>query len=328
MIDRFLNAPVQFECSNRRTLRRRRPRDTLQRRCEIIGRQRQVEDANDFKMRVQLGRTGRMVSRLGLASGYGVPTAAIEKAFHEHGVNYFYLSLLKRGQMVQAIRNLAAHRDELFIVLARPTTYFLERLVERWLRSLGVGQIDAVLLQDHRRPPPRKLIDAVRRLRESGKVRFVGMSSHDRSLVARLAGGELQAPMDFFQLRYNAVHPGAEKDVFPHLPREGRPGVVVFTATCWGKLLQPRLMPEGERPLQPADCYRFVLSRPDVDVCITGPSTARQMEENLAALSAGPLADEEMARIRRIGRHLHGSGKASFWAVSCGALAIEPRFGR
>ncbi len=128
----------------------------------------------DFKARVQFGRTERMVSRLGLASGYGVPTAAIEKAFHEHGVNYFYLSLLKRGQMVQAIRNLAAHRDELFIVLARPTTYFLERLVERWLRRLGVGQIDAVLLQDHRKPPPPKLVDGVHRLRESGKARFVG----------------------------------------------------------------------------------------------------------------------------------------------------------
>ncbi len=264
----------------------------------------------DFKMRVQLGRTGRMVSRLGLASGYGVPTAAIEKAFHEHGVNYFYLSLLKRGQMVQAIRNLAAHRDELFIVLARPTTYFLERLVERWLRSLGVGQIDAVLLQDHRKPPPPKLIDGLHRLRENGKVRFVGMSSHDRSLVARLAGGELQAAMDFFQIRYNAVHPGAEKDVFPHLPREDPPGIVAFTATCWGKLFQQKWMPQGERPPKPADCYRFVLSHPDVNVCVTGPSTAEQMEENLTALSAGPLAEEEMARIRRIGQHIYASGKS------------------
>ncbi len=252
-----------------------------------------------------------MVSRLGLASGYGVPTAAIEKAFHEHGVNYFYLSLLQRGRMVQAIRNLAAHRDELFIVLARPTSYFLEYLVERWLEKLGVERLDAVLLQDHRKPPPPKLADSLHRLRASGKVRFVGMSSHDRPLVARLASGELQAPVDFFQVRYNAVHRGAEMDVFPHLTVENRPGIVAFTATCWGKLLQPELLPQGERPPRPADCYRFVLSHPDVNVCITGPSTAEQMEENLAALSAGPLAEEEMARIRRIGQHVYGSGKAT-----------------
>jgi hypothetical protein len=36
----------------------------------------------DFKERVPFGRTGLMVSRIGLASGYGVPAAAIEKAFH------------------------------------------------------------------------------------------------------------------------------------------------------------------------------------------------------------------------------------------------------
>jgi hypothetical protein len=46
----------------------------------------------DFKKRVPFGRTGLMVSRIGLASGFGAPTAAIEKAFHEYGVNYFWLA--------------------------------------------------------------------------------------------------------------------------------------------------------------------------------------------------------------------------------------------
>ena len=112
--------------------------------------------------------------------------------------------------------------------------------------------------------------------------------------------------MDFFQVRYNAVHPGAEEDVFPHLPREDRPGIVTFTATCWGQLLKPKLLPPGERPLAPADCYRFVLSHPDVNVCVTGPSTAAQMEDNLKAIEAGPLDKEEMARFRRIGKHIYG----------------------
>jgi hypothetical protein len=34
----------------------------------------------DFKKHVPFGRTGLMVSRMGLASGYGVPSTAIEKA--------------------------------------------------------------------------------------------------------------------------------------------------------------------------------------------------------------------------------------------------------
>lgn len=36
------------------------------------------------------------------------------------------------------------------------------------------------------------------------------------------------------------------------------------------------------------------------------------MEENLEALDAGPLDEEEMARIRRIGRHVYGDAPKEF----------------
>ena len=52
--------------------------------------------------------------------------------------------------------------------------------------------------------------------------------------------------------------------------------------------------------------YRYLLSHPDVNVCLTGPSTAAQMEDNLRALAAGPLDADEMARIRCIGEHIYG----------------------
>jgi aryl-alcohol dehydrogenase-like predicted oxidoreductase len=262
----------------------------------------------DFNKRVPLGRTGLMVSRLGLASGYGVPAAAIEKAFHEYGINYLYVSpFLNLGNMVQAVRNLApGHRDELCIVLARPLlrSFHLESYVERWLRKLGLEWVD-LMFQGVRKPPSQKLTDRVQRLKESGVVRFVGMSSHKRLLLGEIARGTVKAPVDFFHVRYNAVHTGAEQDVFPHLPQEKRPGIVIFTATCWRKLLKPKLMPAGERPLAATDCYRFVLSHPDVNVCVTAPSTAAQMEDNLEALDAGPLDEEEMARVRRIGKHIY-----------------------
>jgi hypothetical protein len=109
----------------------------------------------DFKERVPFGRTGLMVSRMALASGYGVPTVAIEKAFHEYGVNYFYLSFLTRGNMVRAIHNLAPkHRDELCIVLAWPTFpgLFPHSFVTRWLRKLKIEQVDLMILQYLRRP--------------------------------------------------------------------------------------------------------------------------------------------------------------------------------
>jgi predicted aldo/keto reductase-like oxidoreductase len=210
--------------------------------------------------------------------------------------------------MKRAIHNLAPkHRDELCIVLPWPARggLFLQSYVERWLKKLKIEQADLIVLQDQRKPLRQKLVDRVHRLRDSGKVRFVGMSSHKRPFFGKIARGEVKAPVDFFQVRYNAVHPGAEQDIFPYLPQENRPGIVIFTATCWGKLLKPKLLPAGERPLAPADCYRFVLSHPDVNVCVTGPSTAAQMEDNLKALDTGPLDKEEMARVRRIGKHIY-----------------------
>ncbi len=263
----------------------------------------------DFKERAPFGETGLMLSRIGLASGYGVPADSIEKAFHEYGVNYLYISpLLNLGNMVKAIRNLAPdHRDELCIVLARPLLkgFRLDRYVERWLKKLRLEWID-LLFQDVRKPPSQELTDRVLQLRESEKVRLLGISSHDRPFLGRIASGASESPVDFFHTRYNAVHTGAEKDIFPHLPPEDRPGVVIFTATCWRKLLKPKLMPAGELPLTAAECYRFVLSHPDVNVCVTAPSTAQRMEENFKALDAGPLDEEEMARIRRIGKHIYG----------------------
>jgi aryl-alcohol dehydrogenase-like predicted oxidoreductase len=217
--------------------------------------------------------------------------------------------------MMQAIRNLAPmHRDELRIVLSLPAfaSLFLQRFVDRSLKKLKIDQADLMVLQGVDKPPSKRLVDRMHRLRDSGKVRFVGLSSHKRPFIGRIARGEVNAPVDFFQVRYNAVHTGAEQDIFPHLPQENRPGIVAFTATCWGKLLKPKLMPEGERPLAPTDCYRFVLSHPDVNVCLTGPSNEKQVDDNLKALDAGPLEEEEMARVRHIGRHVYDTAPKAF----------------
>jgi predicted aldo/keto reductase-like oxidoreductase len=53
------------------------------------------------------------------------------------------------------------------------------------------------------------------------------------------------------------------------------------------------------------DCYRFVLSNPAVDVCLTGPATAAEMEANLKALELRTMSDEEMQWMRLVGDHVH-----------------------
>jgi predicted aldo/keto reductase-like oxidoreductase len=65
-------------------------------------------------------------------------------------------------------------------------------------------------------------------------------------------------------------------------------------------------MPPGEKPLTASECYRFVLSHPAVDLCMTGARNLEMMRENLETLNEGPLTTEEMERIRRIGDHVYG----------------------
>ena len=60
--------------------------------------------------------------------------------------------------------------------------------------------------------------------------------------------------------------------------------MVSYTATNWGQLMNPKKTPNNEKTPTAADCYRFVLKRPEVDVCMTGPSNAQQMDEALEAL--------------------------------------------
>jgi hypothetical protein len=102
-------------------------------------------------------------------------------------------------------------------------------------------------------------------------------------------------------VRYNAAHPGAERDCFPRLPAEGRPGIVAFTGTSWGQMMNPKYTPPGERTPSAGDCYRFVLSNPDVDVCATGPTLAAHVDEAIAARELGPMTADELAWMRRVG---------------------------
>ena len=104
-------------------------------------------------------------------------------------------------------------------------------------------------------------------------------------------------------MRYNAVHPGAERDIFPKLPApEVRPGIVTFTATCWGDLMKPDKVPAGDKVPTASDCYRFNLTNPAVDLCLTGPRSASDLTAALDALDKGPMTPEEMDWMRRVGQ--------------------------
>lgn len=248
-----------------------------------------------------LGRTGLAVGRLGVGASYGVPASAIERAF-EQGVNYLYWGTFRRGGFKEGLRNLSPKRERIVLVMQSYSRMasLLGWSVERGLRAVRFDCVDVLLLGLWNKPVPRRILDAGRALQARGLVKFLGVSSHRRVLVPEFATGK---DFDVVHFRYNAAHPGAEVDIFPKLPSVNRAGLVSFTATSWGQLLKPQV---GERVPTATDCYRFVLSRPEVDVCLSGPSNAAQMDEALRALELGPMTEDELAWMRRVGAAASG----------------------
>jgi aryl-alcohol dehydrogenase-like predicted oxidoreductase len=276
-----------------------------------------MSEATDLREHVLLGRTGLRVSRLGIAASYGVPDHAIERAYHEHAVNFFYWGSVRRGGMKRALRNLARDARERIVIALQSydrTALILPRSTESGLRALGIEQADLLILGWYNQLPSRRVLDAALALRERGRVRFLALSGHRRPFFAELLARDAAAPFDAFMIRYNAAHRGAESEVFPRLPAgaDARPGIMTYTATRWGDLLKAKRMPPGEPPLAAADCYRFALSSPRVDLCMMGPASERELDEGLRALALGPLYGEELARARRVGDWVHAHASRLF----------------
>ena len=254
--------------------------------------------------RTTLGRTGIEVGRLGISASYGVPGRALERAF-ERGVNYIYWGTFRRGTFGEGLRHLAPHRDR-FVLVVQSYSRMASLVgwsLERALRKLNFSHADVLLLGLWNRKIPNRILDAARKLRERGLIRNIAVSTHQRPLVEQLAA---DPDINIVHVRYNAVHTGAEREVFPHLsPVESRPGMVAFTATSWRQLLDPKRVPSGEKVPTAVDCYRFVLSNPAVDVCMTGPATEEQSAEALKALDLGPMNEAELAWMRRVGAAIH-----------------------
>jgi aryl-alcohol dehydrogenase-like predicted oxidoreductase len=253
-----------------------------------------------------LGSTGLEVGPLGVAASYGAPAEAFEEAF-EKGCNYFYLgSGRHKAGMRRAIRSLCrkGKRDRLVIAIQTYARFgfLMQGVFKRKLRSLGIERADILVLGWHNRPPSPGLVACARQMKAKGLCRFLAMSGHQRKLFPQMAA---KGQFDLFHVRYNAAHRGAEQDIFPHLQGDDRPGIVSYTATRWAQLLNAKKMPPQDTVPQASDCYRFVLSNPAVDVCMCGPKNLDQMRAALPALGLGPLTEDDMARMRRIGDYVH-----------------------
>ncbi len=249
---------------------------------------------------------GKRAFRLGLSASFGLDDSGVRAAI-DRGMNYFFFNRAVWGRMGPGLRDAMKRDREKIIVASGPSIGFfggsVRRGLEKVLKTLGTDYLDVYQLfwlgvgSAWNDATVAELV----KLREEGKVRAIGVSIHDRARAGRLAE---DSPLDLFMIRYNAAHPGAERDIFPHLEKR-HPAVIAYTATSWRRLLK---RPRGwDGPVMTAgDCYRYVLSDPHVDVALCGPSGVAQLDENLRALERGPLSDEERSWMTRFGHAVHG----------------------
>jgi aryl-alcohol dehydrogenase-like predicted oxidoreductase len=260
-----------------------------------------------YEPQVRLPHTDLVVGRIGLGSSFGVGPDDLALAF-DHGINYFYWGSIRRPGFGQGIRELARRcRERIAVVLQSYTRWppaWLRLMVESGLRRLRLDHADALLLGWYNQRPPQAILDAAQELRAKGRVRYLMMSGHRRTFFPEMAR---EGIFDLLMVRYNAAHRGAEREVFPALPAPPeRPGICAYTATRWGTLLDPKRMPPGERVPSAGDCYRFCLSHPAVDMTLCGPADTEQVRVACKALAAGPLSEDELAWMHRVGDHVYG----------------------
>jgi predicted aldo/keto reductase-like oxidoreductase len=135
--------------------------------------------------------------------------------------------------------------------------------------------------------------------KQAGRLRLIGLTSHQRGLAARWAETGL---LDLLMIRYNAAHRGAEREIFPLTSRRKLP-VVTFTGLRWGALLKSTAEdPPGFQPPLPRDCYRFCLANEHVSVALAAPADRRELEHDLTLLDDWRAPSQaELEAIRRHG---------------------------
>ena len=298
-----------------------------------------------------LGKTGLEVSEVSLGlwavggDAWGPvqdeeSLAAMRSAF-DAGVNFFDTAdVYGRGHSEELLGQFLAEipREDVYIATKvglwrgrQPNPYVDEQMIiedcEASLRRLGVEYID--LYQDHVwwDENTEVFTAALRRLKEQGKVRFVGLSANGHDYVRHF--DDAIGGMDTLQLDYSLLNREPENETLPYCQQHGI-GVIVRGPLAMGKLTgkfsadstfaegdirgdwvnsdnreayladleaaeRLSFLADGRTLAQAALAY--VVAHPAVSTTIPGAKRPSQVEDNVAAVDH-PLTEAELARIQ------------------------------
>ncbi|MFB3923634.1 MAG: aldo/keto reductase [Terriglobia bacterium] len=237
-----------------------------------------------------LGHGLRPVMRLGLAARGNTHLTPEDVAFAvERGVNYLNSCGYDDG-IARALRGGLIDRGKVVVAtqLGGRTARSMRKSLDRFLELIGGNSCDVVTLYYVEEESewkeiiePAGAMETLEEARNSGQIRMIGLTSHQRKFAARWAES---GKLDLLMIRYNAAHRGAEEDVFPAAERLGIP-VVTYTAQRWGALKKRTPGdPEGFKPPHAREWYRWALAHPRAGVVLMAPANRQELEENLQLL--------------------------------------------
>ena len=252
-------------------------------------------------VRRQLGSSTIELAPLVISGANELSPLAYRAAF-ERGVNGFFWEPRYLG-LTRFLRGSRARRQATTIVAGsyEASARAIEASVDAALRRLATDYLDLFLLFWVRSPArvDERAFACLERLKEAGKVRAVGFSTHHRDLAVRAID---EHPWDALMVRHSAAHRGAEDELFAAAGRRGV-GILTFSALCYQRMLRGVGAPSA------ADCYRYSLTRPEVTATISAPRRRRELDHNLEVLERATLSADELVAIRVHGARVYTGNK-------------------
>jgi uncharacterized protein len=278
----------------------------------------------------RLGRTGFEASDICLGSGRikGEQGERIVRQLIDRGVNYIdtapdYSASGSEQAIGRAIRG---RRDQLFIATkfctplghlpaGTPVPRYVE-VVEQSLGRLGTDYVDLVHVHacdEIERLMDPNLHEAFDRLKESGKARFLGFSSHTPNLL-QVADRAISSG------RFDVMMPAYHHGIWPTLPEtiararsEQDMGVVAMKTLKGAKHRRVADLRGAEDAYSQA-AFKWVLSNANVSCLVISFFEPQQVDEYLDA-SGRELAASDLSILERYDRAIAGT----YCAPHCGA---------
>jgi len=180
------------------------------------------------------------------------------------------------------------------------------RQMEDSIRKLHARRLD--LMQVHNLVDVETHLETLRRWKEEGRVRYIGVTHYTASgadAVARLIAAH---PVDFVQINYSAAERDAERRLLPLAVERGA-AVLVNRPFAGGDLLRrlrsrplPGWAPEIDCTSWAQLLLKFVLSHPAVTAAIPATSNVAHLRDNMHAGTGRQPDDALRAKIAELVR--------------------------